>query len=156
MSSLGSAELTRGGWKHERPLEEGSTYVRTRQNACPSLTITRDPSLPTLNAIVSAVFSPHRHNTNKIINIQNNQPIKTQLTLDHALLLITGKNNTDPLTLREKPTHKKTYNKYTHHLKIKREKELTLLFYIFCIQNKKHKENQKQREKKRKKRTPNM
>ena len=74
---------------------------------------------------------------------------KHTITIYQALLLITGKNNTYPLALREKPSHKKTYNKYTHHLKIKREKELTLLFYISCMQNKKHKENQKRKEMKK-------
>ena len=109
-----------------------------------------------LNFVTSIIFPTHTHNTvilspnthipNTTTNIQKN---KHTITLDHALLLITGKNNTYPFTLREKPSHKKTYNKYTHHLKIKREKELTLLFYISCIQNKKHKENQKQKEKKK-------
>jgi len=108
-----------------------------------------------LNIITSTIFNPptailssNTNIPNTITNILNN---KHTITLDHALLLITGKNNTYPFTLREKPTHKKTYNKYTHHLKIKRDRELTLLFYTLCIQNKKHKENLEQEKKKKNK-----
>ena len=146
-SSLGSADLIRRRWEPEQPLGVCSSRIKTRTFAYSSLTMDLSPS--TTNIIISAILSSHTHNTITIVNILNNQHTKTQLTPDHALLLITGKNNTYPLTLREKPTHKKTYNKYTHHLKIKREKELTLLFYISCIQNKKHKENQKEKEKKK-------
>ena len=135
-SSLGAADLTRRRWEPERPLGMWSPRVKTRTFAYSSLTRDLSPSTTCTNIIISAILSSHTHNTNTIVNILNNQHKKTQLTLDHALLLITGKNNTYPLTLRENPTHKKTYNKYTNHLKIKREKELTLLFYITCIQKK--------------------
>ena len=149
-SSLGSADLIRRRWEPEQPLGVCSPRIKTRTSAYSSLTMDLSPS--TTNIIISAILSSHTHIPNTIINILNN---KHTITLDHALLLITGKNNTYPFTLREKPTHKKTYNKYTHHLKIKREKELTLLFYISCIQNKKHKENQKQKEKKKNKQKKN-
>ena len=113
----------------------------------PTTTLHHHPMPPPLDAThITAIPSSYTHIPHTIINILNN---KHTITLDHALLLITGKNNTYPFTLRKKPSHKKTYNKYTHHLKIKREKELTLLFYISCIQNKKHKENQKEKEKKK-------
>ena len=70
------------------------------------------------------MFPSVTRNTNKSFYPQIHQPIKTQLTPNQAeaLLLITGKNNTFTSTLGEKPTHKKTKNKYTHHLKVKREK----------------------------------
>ena len=77
-----------------------------------------------VSTIISAMFPSVTHTTNKSFYPQIHQPVKTQLTPNQALLLITGKNNTFTFTLGEKPTHKKTHNKYTHHLKIKREKEL--------------------------------
>ena len=110
-----------------------------------------------LNSVTSIIFPAH--STTKIRNPQSQSPPNTQQSLINTTLLITGKQITNTITLCEKPTHRKNHNQYTRHIRVKREKELTLLFHILCIQNKTHKENQKQKKKRKrinKKRTPNL
>ena len=111
----------------------------------------RDLPSSITNTIMSATFHTHTHDIDISNNTQKKPHTKTKITSNHALALITNKNNTYLTTLREKPTHKKTFNKYTHYLKIKRDRDLTLLFYTLCIQNKTHKENLEKEKKKKNK-----
>ena len=113
-----------------------------------------NPNYP-LNLITSIILSTHTHITaipspdtnipNIITNIPNN---KHTITLDLALSLITGKNNTYPSTLCTKPSHKKIHNRYTHHLKTKREKELTstILHLLHTKQKAQRKSKRKRKE----------
>ena len=94
-----------------------------------------------LNSVTSIIFPAH--STTKIRNPQSQSSPNTQQLLINTTLLITGKQITNTITLCERPTHRKNHNQYTRHIRVKREKELTLLFHILCIQNKTHKENQK-------------
>ena len=125
---------------------EGISIADRQQGSNPNYPLNLITSIIlSTNTDTANIPSPDTNISNIIPNIPNN---KHTITLDLALSLITGKNNTYPPTLCTKPSHRKIHNNYTRHLKTKREKELTLLFYIFCIQNKKHKENQKEKEKK--------
>jgi hypothetical protein len=104
-----------------------------------------------LNVVTSIIFPSHTHTTTD----KNNSPTNPKQRIHNALLLITG-NTVHANTLLVKPTLGKTHNPYNHYIRRKREKELSIIFYIFCAQNKKHRENKKQKEETKKKGTRNI